>query len=132
MMSSFGDSGLPVFQAGHWLWHRPHSVQVYMSRKRLNPKCSRAPTPRMSSSPIASTSIFSASSLPSAFGCRANSTFGMTVNTWRCFEFSVKFTKPMSTNRWATRKAVVMISSDSVGRSSRNPPTQLEKNAPSG
>ena len=28
MMSSFGDSGLPVFQAGQASWHRPHSVQV--------------------------------------------------------------------------------------------------------
>jgi len=27
MINNLGDSGLPVFQAGHWLWHRPHSVQ---------------------------------------------------------------------------------------------------------
>ena len=32
MMISFGDSGLPVFQAGHWDWQRPHSVQVAKSR----------------------------------------------------------------------------------------------------
>src|SRR5690606_23194584 len=32
MITSFGDSGLPVFHAGHWLWHRPHSVQVAKSR----------------------------------------------------------------------------------------------------
>ena len=31
MISSFGDSGLPVFQAGHCDWQRPHSVQVAMS-----------------------------------------------------------------------------------------------------
>ena len=27
MISSFGESGFPVFHAGHALWHRPHSVQ---------------------------------------------------------------------------------------------------------
>jgi hypothetical protein len=32
MITSFGDSGLPVFQAGHWDWQRPHSVQVAKSR----------------------------------------------------------------------------------------------------
>ena len=32
MITSFGDSGLPVFQAGHCDWQRPHSVQVAKSR----------------------------------------------------------------------------------------------------
>ena len=31
-MSSFGDSGLSVFHAGHCDWQRPHSVQVAKSR----------------------------------------------------------------------------------------------------
>ena len=32
MMSSLGDSGFSVAQAGHWLWQRPHSVHVVKSR----------------------------------------------------------------------------------------------------
>ena len=32
MITSFGDSGLPVFHAGHCDWQRPHSVQVAKSR----------------------------------------------------------------------------------------------------
>ena len=32
MITSLGDSGLPVFQAGHCDWQRPHSVQVAKSR----------------------------------------------------------------------------------------------------
>ena len=32
MITSLGDSGLPVFQAGHCDWQRPHSVQVVKSR----------------------------------------------------------------------------------------------------
>ena len=30
-MTSLGESGLPVFQAGHCDWQRPHSVQVAKS-----------------------------------------------------------------------------------------------------
>ncbi len=33
MISSFGDRGLPVFQAGHALWHRPHSVHAPRSSR---------------------------------------------------------------------------------------------------
>ncbi len=31
MIISLGLSGLPVFQAGHCDWHRPHSVQAMKS-----------------------------------------------------------------------------------------------------
>ena len=34
-MNSLGESGLSVFHAGHWLWQRPHSVQVAKSRMPL-------------------------------------------------------------------------------------------------
>ena len=51
MISSFGDSGLPVFQAGHWDWQRPHSVQVAKSSMPFQVKSSTLPRPKMSSSP---------------------------------------------------------------------------------
>ena len=43
MMTSLGESGLPVFQAGHWDWQRPHSVQVAMSRSCFQEKSSTRP-----------------------------------------------------------------------------------------
>ena len=47
-MSSFGDSGLPVFQAGHCDWQRPHSVQVAKSSRPFQVKSSILPTPKVS------------------------------------------------------------------------------------
>ena len=50
MISSLGESGLPVFQAGHWDWQRPHSVQVAMSRSCFHEKSSMRPAPKTTSS----------------------------------------------------------------------------------
>ena len=49
-VSSFGLSGLPVAQAGHWSWQRPHSVHVEKSSRPFQVKSSIAPTPRRASS----------------------------------------------------------------------------------
>ncbi len=75
MIMSFGLNGLPVFHAGHWLWHRPHSVQVAMSSRPFHVKSSMRPRPKVASSAGSSKSIFSVpeyigSSGPRAFGCR--------------------------------------------------------------
>src|SRR3546814_5354936 len=48
MMSSLGESGFPVFQAGHWDWQRPHSVQVVKSSQPFQEKSSMFPAPRVS------------------------------------------------------------------------------------
>ena len=56
MMSSLGESGLPVFHAGHWLWQRPHSVHVPKSSSPFQVKSSTFPTPMRSSSPGSSKS----------------------------------------------------------------------------
>ena len=45
MITSLGDSGLPVFQAGHWSWQRPHSVQVAKSSMPFQVKSSTLPRP---------------------------------------------------------------------------------------
>ena len=76
MISSFGDSGLSVFHAGHCDWHRPHSVQVAMSSRPFQLKSSIEPTPSVLSSSRSSTSsrvtglpsIISGLTAPSAFG----------------------------------------------------------------
>ena len=52
--SSFGDSGLPVFQAGHCDWQRPHSVQVVKSSRPFQVNCSTWATPNWSFSGSAS------------------------------------------------------------------------------
>ena len=57
MITILGDRGLPVFQAGHWLWHRPHSVQVVKSSIPFQVKSSILPRPKTSSSPGSSKSI---------------------------------------------------------------------------
>ena len=58
-MSSFGDSGLSVFQAGHCDWQRPHSVHVEKSSRPFQVKSSTLPTPRVS--PSSSSSMASMS-----------------------------------------------------------------------
>ena len=50
MMRSFGERGLPVFQAGHWDWQRPHSVQVARSSSCFHEKSSMRPAPNTTSS----------------------------------------------------------------------------------
>lgn len=57
MMRSFGESGLPVFQAGHCDWQRPHSVQVEKSRMPFQENCSTWETPKTASSAGSSQSI---------------------------------------------------------------------------
>jgi len=49
-----GDSGLPVFQAGHWDWQRPHSVQVVKSSRPFQVNSSTLDTPNWSVSGSAS------------------------------------------------------------------------------
>src|SRR3954470_16374568 len=36
--NSLGDNGFSVFQAGHWLWQRPHSVHVVKSSRPFQVK----------------------------------------------------------------------------------------------
>ena len=52
VMSSFGLSGLPVFQAGHRSWQRPQSVQVEASRSIFHEASPSLPTPSVSSSSV--------------------------------------------------------------------------------
>ena len=77
-MTSLGDSGLPVFQAGHCDWQRPHSVQVAKSSMAFQVKSSILPRPNSASSAGFSKSIglppdSTGSSGPSPSGSRLNS-----------------------------------------------------------
>ena len=55
IISSLGESGFSVFQAGHCDWQRPHSVHVEKSSRPFQVKSSTAPTP--SASPSSSSSM---------------------------------------------------------------------------
>ena len=87
-----GDSGLPVAQAGHCDWHRPHSVQVAMSSRPFQVKSSILPRPNTSVSGSASSK---SSTLPllrigssprSPSGRRENSTLSGAMMMCRCLE----------------------------------------------
>ena len=91
-MIIFGDSGLSVAHAGHWDWHRPHSVQVPMSSRPFQVKSSIFPSPNTSVSGSASSKsstvpllrIGSRARSPS--GRRENSTFSPARKMCRCLE----------------------------------------------
>ena len=97
MTSSLGDSGLPVFHAGHCDWQRPHSVQVEKSRMPFQENCSTWETPKTSSSPGSVKSIgFPSDTIgwsapravePSAF--RLNQMFGKARNRCQATPMSV-------------------------------------------
>ena len=91
MITSFGDSGLPVFHAGHCDWQRPHSVHVAMSSMPFHVKSSMRPRPNTSSSPGSSKSIgFPCEVItgngPSALGKRLAETLIGATKMCRCFE----------------------------------------------
>ena len=78
MIMSFGLRGLPVFQAGHCSWQRPHSVQVVKSSQPFHEKSSIAPAPSLgsksSSSSVSSSTFSMVSGTPSmVMGLRAPS-----------------------------------------------------------
>ncbi len=91
-MIIFGDSGLPVAQAGHCDWHRPHSVQVARSSMPFQLRSSILPMPNTSSSGSASSKSSTlpferiGSSGPRPFGRRANSTLTGAMTMCRCLE----------------------------------------------
>ena len=93
-MTCLGDSGLPVAQAGHCDWHRPHSVQVAMSSRPFQVKSSILPRPNTSVSGSASSKSSTlpleriGSSAPSAFGRRENRTFTGARKMCRCLEYT--------------------------------------------
>ena len=94
MISSFGVSGLSVFQAGHCDWQRPHSVQVAKSSRPFQVKSSILPRPKTSSSSPGprSRSAWSpeyiGSSGPSASGAGAKSTLNGARKMCRCLEYT--------------------------------------------
>ena len=81
MISSFGLSGFSVFHAGHWLWQRPHSVQLAKSSMPFQLKSSILPMPSFSKSSSSRSSIASMSTgLPrTVIGLIAPSAIGTTA-----------------------------------------------------
>ena len=92
-MTSLGDRGFPVFQAGHCDWQRPHSVQVAKSSIAFQVKSSILPRPNSASSGGFSKSIglpsdSIGSSGPSPSGSRLKTTLIGARKMCRCLECS--------------------------------------------
>ncbi len=79
MMNVLGLSGLPVLQAGHASWQRPHSVQVKPSSRSFHDRSATVRMPNVASS--ASRSI--AGSSPRGRILRS-AMLGIAVAMWRC------------------------------------------------
>ncbi len=135
MITSLGDSGLPVFHAGHWDWQRPHSVQVVKSSMPFQVKSSILPRPKTSSSPGFSKSIglppdSIGSSGPRASGSRLNVTLSGASPMCRCLECST-MSRKVSMTPMCNSRAI-----DSIARLALSPsgcsaaPTRCEANAP--
>ena len=119
MIISFGESGFSVFHAGHWSWHRPHSVQVLKSRTPFQLKSSAAPTPSLASSSRSSRSsrvsalpaLIIGLAAPRATGERPNITFSGATKMCRCLELSTNIRNtsitPMCSSRLMPIRAVL-------------------------
>ena len=119
MITSLGDSGLPVFHAGHCDWQRPHSVQVAKSSMPFQVKSSILPRPNTWSSSRFSASSKSiglpaasvtGSSGPSPSGTRFAPTLSGASAMCRCFEYTTMTRKARITATLASRNAVSMTS----------------------
>jgi hypothetical protein len=108
MITSLGDSGLPVCQAGHWSWQRPHSVQVVKSSSPFQVKSSTLPAPSAASSSRSSISAKSSGFPSTSTGgnapragrpedWRLNQMLGQTVN--RCQATPIVVLSPMVMNQ---------------------------------
>ncbi len=85
MIRSFGDSALPVAQAGQTSWQRPHSVHDIVSSICFHVMSASVPDPSRSAA-SSSTSKSSGSSRPSP-SVRPNHTLSPAVAMCRCFEY---------------------------------------------
>src|SRR6185503_2640092 len=108
MINSLGESGLPVFQAGHWDWQRPHSVHEVKSSNPFQVKSSTLPTPSEVSSSRSSIAAKSSGFESIMIGCsspsagvpddsRLNQMFGQAVN--RCQATPIVVLSPMTMNQ---------------------------------
>ena len=86
MITSFGQRILPVANAGHASWQRPHSVHENVSSTCFQVRSFATPAPkRSSSSGTSGSSNFSGSSRPPA-RVRPNHTLTAATKMWRCLE----------------------------------------------
>ena len=138
MISSLGDSGFSVFQAGHCDWQRPHSVHVEKSRRPFQVKSWIEPTPSLASSSRSSMSSrvtglpaeISGFTAPSATGRRPKSTLSGATKMCRCLEFSTKIKNTSITPMWSSRPIPSRTSRALCDRPSRRLPMPIEMNAP--
>ena len=109
MISSFGESSLPVAFAGHASWQRPHSVHEKPSSTCFHVRSATVATPNRSSS--SGRSKRSGSSRPRA-RVRPNQTLTAATPMCRCFEYGRYTRKPKTAQRCAQTKTRSAASPD--------------------
>src|SRR6516225_9978844 len=135
-MTCLGDSGLPVTQAGHCDWQRPHSVHVPRSSRPFQVMSSTLPMPNTSTSGSASSKSSTlpperiGSSGPSAFGRRENSTFTGARKICRCLEYTTMTRNTSTTATWASRNTTSSTLFTPYPSGASACPTICEANAP--
>ena len=138
MISILGQSGFSVFQAGHWSWQRPHSVQVAKSSRPFHEKSSIEPMPSLVSSSMSSRSSrvtglpaeVSGRAAPSATGCRLNMTLSGATKMWRCLLLSTITRNTSITPMWSSSPIPSSTCSASSDSPSSRLPSATETNAP--
>ena len=126
MMKVLGLSGLPVAQAGHACWQRPHSVQVKPSRRSFQPRSWSDFSPNVASS--RSRSI--AGSSPRGRSLRYQM-LGNDVAMWRCL-LNGRYTRNAATRTMCAHHSVAKPSSSPAGPTDarRGPARAADTNAP--
>ena len=86
MITSLGDSDLPVAQAGQASWQRPHSVHEYVSSTCFQVRSFAVPAPKRRSSSATSSSSNDSGSRRPPGPVRPNHTLIAAVAMCRCLE----------------------------------------------
>ncbi len=106
-----GLSGLPVAQAGHCDWHRPHSVQVKASSRSFQPRSTTARTPNV---PVSASRSMDGSS-PRGRSFR-KAVLKKAVAMWRCLEPG-RYARKAETRRMLAHHATAKTASCAAGAS---------------
>ena len=88
MITSFGESSLPVWWAGQTSWQRPHSVQENASITSFQVRSAAVPAPKRRSSSLSPSSGSKRSGSSRPRPCvRPNQTLIAAVAMCRCLEY---------------------------------------------
>src|SRR3989442_6265221 len=123
-MSHFGSSSLPLMLAGHPEVQRPHSVQLYVSKRSFQLKSLRLPTPKVSAS-----SRFTVWNWPLGL-CEAKKTLKGAAMMCRCLEYGRDTRKLKRSTAWSHHDTWKKALTAPARRSASTPARALPPNCP--